>query len=324
MPKRFSTKNLEVLKSPTETEPGIGVFELTDDYSIFHYGKMPDTIPDKGEAICRIAAENFKMLSAAGIPHHFRGITGPRSFEFDLYRLIEPTVRKIRTGERAYFIPLQVIFRNSLPQGNSVERRLAAGKITLEELGLKRLPKCGEKLESPIIEFTTKLEEIDRFLTPSEAQEVSGLTDAQFAELKALVLKINKLLVKKAESLGLELADAKGEFAVDRDGRVVVADHVGTPDEMRLLYKGVHVGKQVLRNYYLPSGIEAQVQNWVAKGIPRSTWPVQHHVPREMIDATSVIYHSLCELWTGERVWNAPTLDQAIAQIQSIKPAEVA
>ena len=58
MPKRWSTKNLHVIEPPTDTNSGVGVFEFTDDYSIFHFGKMPDQIEGKGEALCRMAAEH--------------------------------------------------------------------------------------------------------------------------------------------------------------------------------------------------------------------------------------------------------------------------
>ena len=43
-----SVKNFFVEKEPTKEAMGSGYFEFTDDYSIFDYGKMPDTIEGKG------------------------------------------------------------------------------------------------------------------------------------------------------------------------------------------------------------------------------------------------------------------------------------
>lgn len=40
-----STKNLEIVRAPTTATAGVGVFEYTDNYSVFHYGRMPDVIP---------------------------------------------------------------------------------------------------------------------------------------------------------------------------------------------------------------------------------------------------------------------------------------
>jgi phosphoribosylaminoimidazole-succinocarboxamide synthase len=86
MPVLYSTKNLQVIQPPTGTAAGIGIFEYTDNYTVFHYGRMPDLIPGKGEAACRMAAFNFRMLEAAGVPTHFRRFTAPNRIEFDLAR----------------------------------------------------------------------------------------------------------------------------------------------------------------------------------------------------------------------------------------------
>ena len=129
MPKRFSTKNLEVIATPTSQAPGIGVFEFTDDYSVFHHGKMPDRIPGKGEAIARMAVFNFAMLADAGVPTHFRRFLPPNRIEFTLLRTPD-TASEVDCN---YMVPLQVVFRNALPPGASVFRRLDAGTTTLAE-----------------------------------------------------------------------------------------------------------------------------------------------------------------------------------------------
>ena len=43
-----SVKNLRIKIRPTKSRPGVYLFEYTDDFSIFDYGKMPDAIPGKG------------------------------------------------------------------------------------------------------------------------------------------------------------------------------------------------------------------------------------------------------------------------------------
>jgi phosphoribosylaminoimidazole-succinocarboxamide synthase len=114
--KRFKTiytgsvKNLRSRVRPTQTKPGVYLFEYTDDFSIFDYGKMPDAIPGKGATAAvgtayffeRIASAKawkelaqsdvwkavrqaklrdelmsgkaFKRLQAKGMPTHYRGI----------------------------------------------------------------------------------------------------------------------------------------------------------------------------------------------------------------------------------------------------------
>ena len=46
-------------------------------------------------------------------------------------------------------IPLEIIYRNGLPEGSSVFKRLAQGKVTLKDLGLDHQPKPGETLANP-------------------------------------------------------------------------------------------------------------------------------------------------------------------------------
>ena len=60
-------------------------------------------------------------------------------------------------------IPLEIIYRNGLPEGSSVFKRLAQGKVTIKDFGLDHYPKPGETLKKPIFDVTTKLEETDRY-----------------------------------------------------------------------------------------------------------------------------------------------------------------
>ncbi|MCB9475872.1 MAG: hypothetical protein H6684_15100 [Deltaproteobacteria bacterium] len=59
-----STKNLRQVKKVTAKNPGVFWFEFTDDYSVFDYGKMPDTIPNKGAAAAMMTAHLFEKISA--------------------------------------------------------------------------------------------------------------------------------------------------------------------------------------------------------------------------------------------------------------------
>jgi phosphoribosylaminoimidazole-succinocarboxamide synthase len=218
VPKSFSTKDLTVLVEPTAERSGIGVFEFTDDYSIFHFGKLPDRIPDKGEACCRIAAFNFDLLAAAGVSVHHRGFRPPNRMEFDLFRRLDPQVRPLHPDDGNHLVPLQVIFRNTIPDGSSVLRRLRLGRLTLADLGLTAPPVPGTELAAPVIEYTTKLEEIDRFVPRAEAGRIGGLSDEQLTELERLTRLIDEVITERAHTVGLLHADGKVEFG--RDARM--------------------------------------------------------------------------------------------------------
>lgn len=57
-----SVKNLRQRRAATRSKPGVLWFEYTDDYSVFDYGKMPDTIPDKGAAAAMLSAHLFETV----------------------------------------------------------------------------------------------------------------------------------------------------------------------------------------------------------------------------------------------------------------------
>ncbi|ONI77989.1 hypothetical protein ALI144C_31845 [Actinosynnema sp. ALI-1.44] len=321
MPKSFSTKNLRVLREPTGDRAGAGVFEFTDDYSIFHFGKLPDAIPGKGESSCRIAVFNFEMLAAEGVRSHYLGFRPPRGMEFTLLRRLDPAVRPLRPDDVNHLVPLQVIFRNTIPPGSSVLRRIELGRLTPADIGLDAAPGPGTVLSRPVIEYTTKLEEIDRFITRPEAGAVGGLSDDQLTRLEAVTRLVDEVITAHAEHLGLVHADGKVEFGRDDSGELVLVDHAGTPDEARLLLDGHHVGKQVMRDHYADTGLQGQVEDWVRSGRPRETWPAPDPLPRELVELAGEMYRSLCELWTGTRIWGARDLDKVMDRLASITPA---
>jgi phosphoribosylaminoimidazole-succinocarboxamide synthase len=323
VPKRFSTKFLTVVREPTADHDGTGIFEFTDDYSVFHYGKMPDPIPGKGEAICRMAVFNFHMLERAGIRTHFCRYLPPNRIEFTLLRVQNPDITPIGLGERGYLIPLQVIFRNQLPAGNSLHRRVAAGKLRLADVGLERLPAEGGSLAEPVVEFTTKLAEIDLFVTPGEARRLAGLDERQLAELRDLALRVDQVITAHAREAGLDHADGKVEFGVASDGGFILVDNAGTPDENRLMLGGYHIGKQVMRDFYLARDLEGQVQRWAEEGLPRSEWPRPEPLPMGFVGPISDMYKSLCEAWTGDRIWGAPALADVIETVRLLNTSAV-
>jgi phosphoribosylaminoimidazole-succinocarboxamide synthase len=311
MPVLHSTKNLHIIEPPTAKREGVGIFEYTDHYTVFHYGRMPDPIPGKGEATCRMAVFNFRLLEKAGVRTHFRRFIAPNRIEFTLARLPEQADRPLTPAAGNYLIPLQVLFRNELPPGSSVHRRLAAGELTPADVGLDAAPVAGEKLERPLIEYATTREDVNRFISPGEAQHLAGLDDERFQALREITGNTNVVLTEHAAKVGLSHCDGKLEYLVASDGQLVIADSPGTPDESRLMWGRVHCGKQILRDWYVRSGNEIPVNRLIADGVSRSRWPRPVSLPPEYLPVMTDLYQSLSETWTGERHWNAPDLPTA-------------
>ncbi|MBN2067473.1 MAG: phosphoribosylaminoimidazolesuccinocarboxamide synthase [Candidatus Diapherotrites archaeon] len=309
-----SVKDLKVEKPATGNETGIGIFHFTDDYSVFDYGKMPDIIPGKGEALCRIAAFNFEQLEKLGIKTHYRRLVKGNEMEVDLVRVLYPQKGELKEGMSNYLVPLEVIFRNSLPEGSSVFKRLNKGQATIEELGLTKMPKPGERLESPIMDVSTKLEPSDRYLSWKEAGKISCLSNEEVEKLKETALKINDFLTKRAEKFGIEHADGKVEFALDPDRSLILVDVCGTLDENRFLYNGVHLSKQVLRDYYKTTPWYGVIEREKGEGKGHGEFTAPEKLPKELIGIVANMYKSVTEAWTGKKIWNAPSIEKVIQQ----------
>jgi len=305
-----SVKKIVIHEEPTENEFGKGTFEFTNDYSVFDYGKMPDTIPHKGECICRMSSFNFKKIEERGIKTHFTGNPAPDKIDFKVVRILHPGKDTITQETGNFLVPLEVIFRNTLPEGSSVFKRLESGQIKPEDIGLSGMPKPGEKLDNPIIDLSTKLEPTDRYLDEAEAKQISSLSDEEFENMKATALKINDFLTKHAESKGLEHADGKVEFVMSPNRELMLGDVVGTADENRFLYNGTHLSKQLARDYYRLSDWPNEVKKAFAE---KRELPKAKPLPREAVTILGHAYQSLCETWIGEKVWSAPSLDEVVA-----------
>jgi phosphoribosylaminoimidazole-succinocarboxamide synthase len=115
---------------------------------------------------------------------------------------------------------------------------------------LDHYPKAGERLKKPIFDVSTKLEEGDRYVSWAEAQRIAGLTEKEVAEVKGLLLKVDDLITQLAADAGLVNEDGKIELAFDPLRRLMIVDVVGTLDECRFTYDGLHVSKEIARQYY--------------------------------------------------------------------------
>jgi phosphoribosylaminoimidazole-succinocarboxamide synthase len=235
-----SVKDLEILKKPTKTRMGVGRFHFSDRYSVFDWGEMPDHIDGKGAALCLMGAYCFERLEEKGVKTHYRGLVNEKGkvvrfdelerptnvMEFHLVNVYRPRAY-VENGKLKYdysvytptlknfLIPLEIIYRNGLPEGSSVFKRLEQGLVTLEELGLDHYPKPGERLAKPIFDVSTKLEEGDRYLTWREAQQLAGLTDSEVEEVKEALLKVDETITEIAAKAGLVNEDGKIELAFD-------------------------------------------------------------------------------------------------------------
>jgi phosphoribosylaminoimidazole-succinocarboxamide synthase len=341
-----SVKDLEVLEKPTADTMGVGRFHFSDRYSVFDWGEMPDHIPSKGAALCLMGAYCFEKLEETGVKTHYRGLvdkTGtlvtfkelrqPTStMEVNLVNVYKPETRTAQ-GKVTYdygmytsslkncLIPLEIIYRNGLPEGSSVFKRLEQGKITVKDLGLDHPPKPGERLAKPIFDVSTKLEEADRYVNWEEAKKIAGITNIELIAVKRVLAKVDDAITEMACHAKLENEDGKIELAFDSQRKLMVVDVVGTLDECRFTYDGVHVSKEVARQFYKKTGwyrdVEDAKKAAEASGVRDWKTLCKSQPPKldeQLKTIISEMYMAAANEMTNRNLFDAPPLAQVIGK----------
>ena len=337
-----SVKEFRVEEPATAEDLGRGAFVFTDDYSVFDWGKMPDSIPNKGASLCAMGAANFEALEAAGVPTHYRGVVSggeavpleevvspPREMAIDLTRVpdlphegreYDYSAFHEAAGEN-YLVPLEVVFRNTVPVGSSLRSRADPAEFDLE---YEKWPDEPVDLPEPVVEFSTKFEESDRYLTRENADYVAGAADVD--DLEALARRVNDVVTEKAADAGLKHEDGKIE-CLYYDGELRVADVVGTFDENRFSYEGQQLSKEVVRQYHKrtqPEWVEA-VQAAKAEAEERDVadWrelcevepePLSDHV----VDAVRDMYAAGANAYLDRELFDAPPLSEAVESVRNL------
>ena len=264
-------------------------FLFTDNISVFDK-IIPTKIKHKGEVLCRISAFWFRKSEEMGIKTHFidahKNIMHVKKFDIIKY------YSKIGRDTKNYVIPLEVIARYYVA-GSLYEKVKAEGV------------KYGEKLQPPIIEFTTKFEEYDRKLSEEEAMRIAGLSKEEADKIKEAVLKVDSYMNAEVEKRGLIHVDGKKEFAFDENRNLVLIDTFGTPDEDRFwdmekyaTGEFVELSKEFVRSYYKDIGYYEELKKARENNIKEPPIPP---LPDEMAEKVSELYISMYEKITGER-----------------------
>jgi phosphoribosylaminoimidazole-succinocarboxamide synthase len=305
---------------------------------------MPDHIEGKGAALCLMGAYCFEQLEKLGVKTHYRGLVNSAGKVVRVEELKEPSsimevalvnVYRPKTSIinnriihdysqytaalKNCLIPLEVIYRNGLPEGSSVFKRLAQGKVTLKDLGLDHPPKPGETLTKPIFDVSTKLEETDRYVTWNEAQKIAGLTDPELADIKSVLIKADETITKAALKADLKNEDGKIELAFDDQRKLMLVDVLGTLDECRFTFDGVHVSKEVARQFYKKtawySDLEQAKKDAESKGVQDWKSLCKSQPPEldpKLKTIISQMYMSVAIEMSGKKLFDSPKLPKVI------------
>ncbi|MFW6017365.1 MAG: phosphoribosylaminoimidazolesuccinocarboxamide synthase [Halapricum sp.] len=343
-----SVKDFRVDEEPTDEAFGRGAFVFTDDYSVFDWGKMPDEIPQKGASLCTMGAYNFEVLEQNHVPTHYEGVVvpgdavgadarwvvvdlpdalaagvAPREMVISLTQVPELPhdgtdydydAYHDAAGEN-YLIPLEIVFRNTVPVGSSLRKRSEPADHGLD---YEEWPDQPVDLPEPVVEFSSKYEEQDRYLDRAEADRIAGTADIE--RLEELALSVDHILTTQAERSGFVHEDGKIE-CLYYQGEIHVADVVGTFDENRFAYDGQEVSKEVLRQYHKrtqPAWVEAVsaakaeadergVADWKSL-CDRTPDPLDPAV----VETARDLYCAGTNAYVGSDIFDAPEIDAAV------------
>ena len=336
-----SVKDLSVITPATPNQMGRGRFFFSDRYSVFDWGEMPDLIARKGESIALLGAYFFEKLEDMGILTHYLGLiennepkrleqlSGPSdTMEVRIVNVIKPGFKDdgydytdFKEARGSFLIPLEIIYRNFLPEGSSVFKRLERGELTPDNLGLERMPAPGQKLDPPVLDVSTKLEITDRYLSWDEAGMIAALSAAEVEAVKELTTIVNDLISRTFTELNLTNEDGKIELGFDTERRLMLVDVLGTLDECRFTHEGLPVSKEITRIWYRGSQWHRDTEE--AKKEDRRHWKeicrsAPEPLPPALKQMVSDIYCACTNEVTG-RDWfpGTPPLKMTLEKIRS-------
>lgn len=177
------------------------LMEFRDDITAFNAEKF-DQLADKARVNNDINTFLMGYLESQGIATH-------------LIKRLNETEALVKTLK---MIPIEAVVRN-----------YAAGNLC-KRYGIEK----GRKLTPPLFEFFLKNDALGDPPLRDEHILSFGLATAEdIAQIKALTLRINELLVPLFAKAGFWLVDFKLEFGKDANGQLVLGDEL-SPDGCRI------------------------------------------------------------------------------------------
>jgi phosphoribosylaminoimidazole-succinocarboxamide synthase len=199
----YEGKAKKVYKTDVED---VLIVDYKDDATAFN-GEKRGTIVGKGVINNRMSNYIMKQLEKEGVPTHYIEELSDR----------ETAVKKVQ------IVPLEVIIRN-----------VSAGSFA-KKLGIEE----GRKLLCPTLEFSYKDDSLgDPMINSSYAKALGLATQEEIDTISKYAYKVNEVMIKYFEGIGIELIDFKIEFGRYHD-QIILADEI-SPDTCRLWDVNTH------------------------------------------------------------------------------------
>ena len=249
---------------------------------------LPTPIPDKGRVLTGMTRFWLDRTQHI-VPNHMLGMAPDELPEVARDPALAGRAMLCRKLE---MLPVECVVRGYLV-GSGFKDYRATGSVSGHALpaGLEEACELPEPLFTPSTKADVGLH--DENITGAQAASLVGTE--RFAELERVSIALYRFAAAHARERGIILADTKFELGIDRDGALVLADEVLTPDSSRYWpADGFEVG------HGQPSFDKQFVRDWASQ----SGWdkaPPAPAIPDDVVAGTRERYIEAYERITGAR-----------------------
>ncbi|QPC94619.1 phosphoribosylaminoimidazolesuccinocarboxamide synthase [Mesorhizobium sp. INR15] len=288
LPNRYNGKVRENYDLPD----GSRIIIATDRLSAFDV--ILTSIPLKGQVLTQTARYWFEE-TADICPNHVLAYPDPN----------------VVIGTRLDILPVEIVVRGYLAgtTSTSILTKYRNGERDMYGMRLPDGLRDNEKLPEPIITPTSKAFDggHDEPLSAAQILEQGLLTKEQWDAVSGYALALFARGQALAAERGLILVDTKYEFGTDKDGRIVLADEIHTPDSSRYWLAESYAGS--FEKGERPRSFDKDfVRAWVTARCDPYKDPIPE-IPAELVEQTSAVYIQAFEAITGQSF--APDLSGA-------------
>jgi len=243
------------------------------------------SIPFKGEILTQTARYWFEE-TADICPNHVLEYPDPN----------------VVVGTRLDILPVEIVVRGYLAgtTSTSILTRYKRGERDMYGMRLPDGLRDNERLAEPVITPTSKAADgaHDEPLSRAEILEQGLLTPAQWDTVSDYALRLFARGQARAAERGLILADTKYEFGTDKNGTIILADEIHTPDSSRYWIAASY--EQALASGTRPDSFDKDfIRSWVAARCDPYKDPIPR-IPDEIVEQASHIYAQAYEAITGK------------------------
>jgi phosphoribosylaminoimidazole-succinocarboxamide synthase len=278
---------------------GRRIIIATDRLSAFD--KILTAIPLKGQVLTQLARFWFEATHDI-CPNH----------------VIEYPDPNVLVCRRLDIMKVEVVVRDYLA-GTTSTSILSMYKSGRREMYGTEFPdgmRDNQKLPHTIITPTTKAFDggHDEELSESKIVESGLLTAPQWREVCHLAFALFARGREIARQHGLILVDTKYEFGFDKDGRIILADEIHTPDSSRYWFRESYERRFAAGDP--PESFDKDfVRSWVVARCDPYKDPVPE-IPRDIVLEAARLYISVFETITGHAF---PLPDPRVPVLQRIR-----